>query len=126
VCDRDEVRLLLTEVLPPLSTTELNREVEETMAYFSDKLVEEPLFIEAIMKNSYWKEAGPLVVKELIYLDCLNSYYYQKLKILDDDDYNDLKDQLTWEGSAAVSVSAAEARFIFAVSSFRQFYSTMS
>ena len=59
-------------------------------------------FLQAAIKNSYWKKAGNLVVKELIFLDCLYSYYQEKRSMLSDDDYNVLKDSLTWEGSAAV------------------------
>ena len=55
-------------------------------------------------ENSYWKRAGPLVVKELIFLDCIHSYYYDKQSFLEDEDYNELKEMLTWEVSACVYV----------------------
>ena len=45
------------------------------------------------------------MVKELIYFDCLHSYYYEKKDLLQDDDYEALKDDLTWEGSVAVTIS---------------------
>ena len=120
MCDRNEVELLLREVLPPVSKAELEKEVENTMTLFKDKLVEENEFIEAIMRNTYWSKAGPVVVKELIFLDCLHSFYNDGKTILNDEDYNELKDQLAWEGSMAVTVSAAEAKFISAVASYRR------
>jgi hypothetical protein len=39
---------------------------------------------------------------------------------LDNNDYDELKESLTWEGSAAVTLSSKEARFIHAVASFRK------
>ena len=64
---------------------------------------------------------GVFVVKELILLDCINTYYYQRKNLLSDDEYNDLKESLSWEGSAAVTLSAKEAHFISAVSAYNRY-----
>ena len=45
------------------------------------------------------------MVKELIYLDALQSMYVSKKSLLNDDDYDELKDSLTWDGSALVTMS---------------------
>jgi len=60
-------------------------------------------------------------VKELILLDCINTYYYKRRNLLSDDEYNELKDSLSWEGSVAVTLSSKEAHFISAVSAFRRY-----
>jgi hypothetical protein len=75
-------------------------------------------FIECASKNIFWKNAGDFVVKELIFLDCLHTYYFEERSMLNDEDYSTLKDDLTWEGSAVVTLSGKEARFINAVSSY--------
>jgi hypothetical protein len=41
-------------------------------------------------------------------------------------DYDELKEMLTWEGSVAASLNAKEARFIYAVASARRGDSIMS
>jgi hypothetical protein len=63
---------------------------------------------------------GVFVVKELILLDCIHTYYYNKRSLLSDEEYNELKDSLSWEGSVAVTLTAKEAHFISAVSAFRR------
>ena len=54
--------------------------------------VEADEFVNNMISNSYWREAGPLVVKELIFLDCLYHYYRDKQQLLNDDDYEELKE----------------------------------
>lgn len=41
-----------------------------------------------------------LKVKELIFFDCLYQFYFAKnqQQLLSDEDYEELKEQLTWEG----------------------------
>jgi len=65
-------------------------------------------------------QQGVFVVKELILLDCIHTYYYKKRSLLSDEEYNELKDSLSWEGSVAVTLTAKEAHFISAVSAFRR------
>lgn len=107
-------------VLPPVTPSELNKEVESTMAKMTGNDISQADFLAAFIENSYWKEAGALVVKELIYLDCLQSFYFKKEKLLDDEDFDSLKDMLTWEGSSAISLSGWEARFISGVAAHRR------
>ncbi len=116
---------MLKELLPPISTIELNNEVERTMASFKSDNVEESEFVNILMGNSYWAEAGELVVKELIFLDCLQSYYGTKRSLLSDEDYNNLKDQLAWDGSVALSITGDEAMFISSVAAYRRGTSLM-
>jgi hypothetical protein len=99
-----------------VSPKELDREIEATMARFGkDEVIEEQTFLNAFIDNSYWKEAGPLVVKELIYLDCLQSHYFSREDLLNDADFDELKQMLIWEGSSAATLFSKEARFISAV-----------
>ena len=84
-------------------------------------------------------------MKELIFLDCLHQYYFGNRKqLLPDEDYEELKEQLTWEGrrffhywsivvlflatllrlvssgSVATTLSGKEAQFITAVAASRR------
>jgi hypothetical protein len=93
LCDRGEVEAVLRTVLPPVSSKELTREIDSTMR----------------------KMPG-----DSIYLDCLQSFYFLREKLLDDSDFDSLKDMLTWEGSSAATLSGKEARFISGVAAFRR------
>mmetsp|Transcript_10654 Transcript_10654/g.17369 ORF Transcript_10654/g.17369 Transcript_10654/m.17369 type:complete len:257 (-) Transcript_10654:246-1016(-) len=117
---RDEVETLMKSVLPPVNSGELAREVENVMSKLGNGDIDADDYVAAVMENSYWQEAGAFVVKELIFLDCLHSYYYREKGILQDEDYNELKDQLTWEGSVAASLKGNEAHFITAVAASRR------
>jgi hypothetical protein len=101
-CDRGEVEVLLKSVLPPVSKRELDMEVTKALKSIGasdDDLVEAESFLTAVVGNSYWTTAGPLVVKELMFLDCIYEYYFrEKRSMLNDEDYNDLKEMLMWEG----------------------------
>ena len=83
----------------------------------NDGMIDTDTFLKSVINNSYWLRAGSIVVKELIFLDCLHSYYFEKLSLLEDDEYNDLKEQLTWEGSVMSTMKSEEAHFITAVAS---------
>ena len=128
-CDRSEVTSLLKTVLPPVSPKELDAEVEKALKSIgagSDDLIEADSFLNAVVANTYWTTAGPLVVKEMIFLDCLYEYYFkEKRSILADSDYNDLKEMLTWEGSAVVSMSAKEAQFVISVATSKRGQGTL-
>eukprot|EP00614_Pseudopedinella_elastica_P007186 CAMPEP_0172612294 /NCGR_PEP_ID=MMETSP1068-20121228/32189_1 /TAXON_ID=35684 /ORGANISM="Pseudopedinella elastica, Strain CCMP716" /LENGTH=258 /DNA_ID=CAMNT_0013416453 /DNA_START=32 /DNA_END=808 /DNA_ORIENTATION=+ len=125
--DRDEITVLLREILPPVSTSELNKEVDDLMKLFGDeKSIAIDKFVEAVKNNPYWGEAGELVVKELIYLDAvMNDHVYDK-SVLNDDDYDDLKESLTWDGSELVNLSGQEAKFLHAVGASRKGLSMLS
>lgn len=56
----------------------------------------------------------------MIFLDCVHSYYQRKVNLLDDEDYNELKEELMWEGSVAASIKGNEARFLFAVAASKR------
>lgn len=121
--DKDEAKFLLKMILPPVTKNELDREVIEVFNSINKESngdIGIDQFIDAAIKNSYWEQAGPLVVKELIFLDCLANYYIDKRSMLDDNDYNDLKESLSWEGSSVVSLTNKEAKFINAVSAYRR------
>ena len=128
-CDRNEVTALLKTVLPPVSNSELDIEVEKALKSIGagdDDLIEADSFLNAVVANTFWSTAGPLVVKEMIFLDCLYEYYFkEKRSILANDDYNDLKEMLTWEGSAVVSMNAKEAQFVISVATSKRGQGTL-
>lgn len=115
-----QIKSLMTKILPPLSSQELSDEIKRLSPIISASKLDENSFINALVNNAYWMQAGPMVVQELIYLDSLHSYYHQKVKILNDEDYEDLKSQLTWSGSDVTSMTGKEALFVFAVASHRR------
>ena len=121
ICDQKQISDILVSLLPPVNAEELNIEVGNVMNKFQgQETVEADEFVNTVMSNKYWQEAGPLVVKELIFLDCLYHYYRDKQQLLDDDDYNELKEQLTWEGSSVSTMTGSEALFVTAVASSRR------
>jgi hypothetical protein len=107
--DTQEFVDLLKNVLPPVSEIELQKElktlisnsqfgVEEGKKKQDNENIIEKDFLKIVINNSYWRDAGLFVVKELIFLDCLQSYYFNDKNLLNNDEYNELKEQLTWEG----------------------------
>lgn len=129
ICDQEQVKEIMVSLLPPVTKEALNEEVQEMMSKFKGEdgdVVEGEVFVNAMMENSYWAQAGPLVVKELIYLDCLFHYYRDNQQLLLDDQYSELKDQLTWEGSAVPTMTGSEALFVTAVANSRRGQSTIS
>lgn len=85
-CTRDEIQALLTSILPPVTPADLAAETNRIIAKFAQPdLISAEDFVRAASENSFWKRAGPLVVKELIFLDCLHSYYYEKQNMLNDE-----------------------------------------
>lgn len=120
-CTRDEARDVLKSVLPPVTNDELEEELNITMKELGvGDVVDETAFIQGILSNTYWRDAGELVVKELIFLDSLHANYYDGFPLLNDDDYDELKENLTWEGSAVATMTGKEARFVSAVASYRR------
>ena len=121
LCDQKQIEEILVSILPPMAKSALAEEVETVMSKFEGKKEVEPApFVQAMMDNSYWQGAGALVVKELIFLDCLYHYYRDNQVLLEDEMYNELKEQLTWEGSAVATMRGNEALFVTAVANSRR------
>eukprot|EP00596_Hydrurales_sp_CCMP1899_P002546 CAMPEP_0119033426 /NCGR_PEP_ID=MMETSP1177-20130426/466_1 /TAXON_ID=2985 /ORGANISM="Ochromonas sp, Strain CCMP1899" /LENGTH=269 /DNA_ID=CAMNT_0006990155 /DNA_START=167 /DNA_END=976 /DNA_ORIENTATION=+ len=129
-CDKSEVEMLLKSVLPPVSKAELDGEVTKvlkTIGAGDDDLIEADSFLSAVVGNSFWTTAGPLVVKELIFLDCIYEFYFkEKRSILDNDDYDGLKEMLMWEGSSVVAMNAKEAQFVVSVATNKKGLGTLN
>lgn len=126
-CTKNEVQVLLRAILPPITEEELQAEEKNILKGIADlDSIDVDEFLQAATQNSYWEKAGPLVVKELIFLDCLNAFYFEKRNMLDNDDYNELKEMLTWEGSAAATMKGSEAQFVLAVAASRRGQPTIS
>lgn len=127
-CDRDEIVALLREILPPVSPEELAAEVEVVMASFpsTQGMIDIGEFVGTVKRNKYWSDAGELVVKELIYLDCLQaSYAMDTQPLLSDDEYDELKDSLCWDGSALPTMTGQEAKFLTALVASRKGYTIL-
>lgn len=56
--------------------------------------------------------------KERIFLDSIQSFYYSDKKILADEDFERLKEDLAWEGSKVVLLNRQETRFLNAMTSY--------
>lgn len=50
----------------------------------------------------------------------LHSYYTTGKPLLDDDNYDELHDNLTWEGSSVATMSADEIKFVSAVAAAKR------
>lgn len=122
----EDAREVLRSLLPPVTPTELDEEVSKTVSLImenpenKDDRINEDCFVKAIVQNSYWKAAGDLVVKELMYFDALYSYYQTGASLLNNDDYEALKENLSWEGSSVATMNKHEALFVTAVASARR------
>lgn len=120
ICDKEDAKEILRTVLPPVSPEELEDEVSKTLSLFPGDNIAEKDFVTALMGNSYWSEAGGLVVKELIYFDALYAYYKTGKSLLNNEDYETLKENLSWEGSSVATMKANEALFVTAVASSKR------
>lgn len=56
--------------------------------------------------------------KERIFLDALQSYYINGRQLLDDNEFDLLKEDLSWNGSDVVSMNRDEAKYIAAVEAY--------
>ena len=125
-CTKDDAAEVLRGILPPVTPGELAEEIQKTLDIImknpknSDDKIEEDDFVKAVVQNSYWAAAGDLVVKELMYFDALYHYYQTGSPLLNDTDYETLKENLTWEGSSVATMKANEALFVSAVAASRR------
>ena len=78
VANKDDIRKVLHGILPPVTSNELEKEEEAILKSLlshtqnSADAIDEDDFVKYIFKNSYWNEAGDIVVKELIYFDSVS------------------------------------------------------
>lgn len=131
-CNKEDISELLRSLLPPVTEQELDKEVESTLALImkdpknTADNINEDTFVKAIVANSYWRKAGSLVVKELMYFDSLQAYYQTGESLLNNEDYEELKENLTWEGSSIATMNKKEAMFVNAVASAKRSLPMMS
>lgn len=115
----------LRTLLPPVSPEELETEVTQTLERIKEtssdtSSISKECFVKAVAQNSYWQQAGDLVVMELMYFEALFAYYQTGKSLLNNDDYEQLKESLTWEGSSIATMNKQEALFVTAVASSRR------
>lgn len=126
VANKDDVREVLHSILPPVTPDELKKEEESILKSLlshkqnSPDAINEDDFVTSILNNSYWREAGDVVVKELMYFDSLHCYYKTGKPLLNNDDYDELHENLTWEGSSIATMSAKEAEFVSVVAASKR------
>ena len=126
VANKDDVREVLQAILPPVTLAELAKEKENIMKDLlsheqnSPEAINEDDFVKSMIKNSYWRDAGDIVVKELMYFDCLHSYYTTGKPLLDDKNYDELHENLTWEGSSIATMNSKEVQFVSAVAASKR------
>jgi len=126
VANKDDIRKVLHGILPPVTSNELEKEEEAILKSLlshkqnSADAIDEDDFVKSIFKNSYWNEAGDIVVKELMYFDSLHSYYKTGKPLLNNDEYDELHENLTWEGSSVATMSAKEVQFVSAVAAAKR------
>jgi len=134
VMDKQDAREVLRTLLPPVTPEELDEEVDKTLKALAKSAgsnaeeIKEDDFVEAVIQNTYWAEAGDLVVKELMYFDALYNYYCDEKAepLLNNEDYEEVKENLEWEGSSVPRMNKKEALFVTAVASSRRGDSIMS
>eukprot|EP00904_Undaria_pinnatifida_P001103 jgi/Undpi1/10994/HiC_scaffold_30.g13295.m1 len=56
--------------------------------------------------------------KERIFMDAIQSFYYNQRQMLDDDDFDKLKEDLSWEGSQVVLMNRDEQLFMSAMAAY--------
>lgn len=56
--------------------------------------------------------------KERIFIDALQSYYVSGRQLLNDDDFDALKEDLQWNGSGIVSMNRQEAKYLSAMEAY--------
>jgi len=126
VATKDDVREVLHSILPPVTPKELQQEEElilkELLSHKqnSPDAIDEDDFVKSIFNNSYWREAGDIVVKELMYFDSLHCYYKTGKPLLKNDSYDELHENLTWDGSVVATMNAREAEFVSAVAASKR------
>ena len=126
VCSKDDISILLKSLLPPVTPQELEREVDQTVKIIMENdentvaKINEDCFVKATVQNTYWRQAGSLVVKELMLFDSLHAYYQSGKALLNDEDYGVLKENLTWEGSSVATMNRQECMFVNAVAASKR------
>jgi hypothetical protein len=126
VCSKNGVALLLRSLLPPVTPQELQVEVEKTVETImenpqnTDEKINGDCFVKAIVQNTYWRHAGSLVVKELMLFESLYAHYQTGGSLLNNDDYETLKENLTWEGSSVATMNRRECMLVNAVAASKR------
>ena len=58
--------------------------------------------------------------KERIFLDAIQSYYFKGESGIKDEEFDALRDDLSWEGSVLVSLNRDETKFVNAISAYKK------
>ncbi|KAG5188447.1 hypothetical protein JKP88DRAFT_269457 [Tribonema minus] len=113
-------------VLPPVPSVEESESPRDTLIYdartgrFYEKKIEEICRDEycAIDETTGEQVLLTLQEKERIFLDAIQSFYYSDRQILEDDDFEKLKEDLIWEGSDVVMLNRQETVFLYAMQTY--------
>jgi hypothetical protein len=116
-----DLRPVFSDILPPLPERIFEEELTSAMADLPKRgKIEYKQFRTAAVSNRDWREAGEIVVLEVIYMDCIYSYYSSGKQLLKDASYDTLKQALFFEGSEIPNLSMDEAKFITIVQRFHR------
>lgn len=82
--------------------------------------------IEALCREEFCavdeKTGKPIVLsieeKERIFVEALQAYYYDGREVLSDSDFDQLKEDLMWEGSEVAALNRDETKFLAAMSAY--------
>jgi hypothetical protein len=114
------LRSAFSDLLPPLPEGLFQQELDKVMKPLPKGKVLLEDFKACALGNPDWSMAGALTVCEVIYIDSIANYYTNGRVILNDEDYNDLKEYLYGEGSSLPQLSMDEAKFVTAVYRFHR------
>lgn len=97
---------------------------DESTNRFYESIIEQP----GSVVDEYFiidKETGDKIYltreeKERIFLDSIQSYYYNGAQQLNDEDFNKLREDLSWEGSALVTLNRNETLFVNAIQAYNK------
>jgi hypothetical protein len=88
VANKDDIKEVLHSILPPVTPAELAKEEEAILKSLlsheknTADAIDEDDFVKSIVQNSYWRDAGDIVVKELMYFDSVSDRKVEHKSVL--------------------------------------------
>eukprot|EP01038_Epipyxis_sp_PR26KG_P008777 gene8777-11853_t len=116
-CCKQKIKTALISVVPPVNNFDIDSEVDEMARKFEGKpFMEEFEFSSrVIMENKIWETVGETVVKELIYLDSVNSKLSGGIIPVSQNSLDKLEASLQDDGSLLPKLSHEETKKVFSI-----------
>lgn len=124
VLDKDEMKQIAGGVLPPMDGDKFETYVDSFFGSFDQAKGGVDLesfkagMMPAVSKLFAGDNAG-IKIKEQILVDVIQTYYGDGESLLQNDDFDALKEELTWAGSEVATISKDEIQFLEAAKFFR-------